>query len=397
MPLFESAFKPAPRRGTTPKARVPFRPRLEALETRLCPAADIARPTILTLNPSGTSQVSMTWTDVQNETGYHVLRWDGTQTVTVATLAADTTSYTVTGLPAGQRVWLRVEAFNTTQSAMSLWGSVNMPVQPLTPATGLTATAASATEVDLNWTDAQGETGYHVFQWNGSRANLVDTVAAGKHSDAITGLTPGTTYYFALEAFNDSNSAVTNWISVSTPAQPIAAPTNLTLTPTGTSVSMSWTASQGATGYKVYQWDGSKAVLLGEVDSGTTFTATGLKPGTNYWFYVQAFNASNSASTAWTMATTTAPPPPAAPGNVKATLVGPGQVKLDWDTATGADGYRVYHWTGTAWEVLATLPASAKTTTVGGFAAGKKQWFVVMSFTSGFAQYAVSPYVSITT
>lgn len=89
---------------------------------------------------------------------------------------------------------------------------------------------------------------------------------------------------------------------------PLAQPTTLVLTPaTLTSIPVSFTASASATGYLVIQtttatapsapvngtfYTANTAALGGMVaysGSGTSFTATGLIPGTTYWYWVYAY------------------------------------------------------------------------------------------------------------
>jgi len=76
-----------------------------------------------------------------------------------------------------------------------------------------------------------------------------------------------------------------------------AGPTNLTGTPGAGSVTLHWTASaSGApTPYRVYRGtksDGEATTPVATVGGGTTsFTDTGLKSGTTYFYFVQAINA----------------------------------------------------------------------------------------------------------
>jgi mannan endo-1,4-beta-mannosidase len=82
-----------------------------------------------------------------------------------------------------------------------------------------------------------------------------------------------------------------------------AAPTGLTGTATSSTVTLSWTASAGddaATGYDVYR-DGAKAGSA----TGTTFTDTGLTPGTTYTYTVKAHDAAGNLSPASAPATVT--------------------------------------------------------------------------------------------
>ncbi|MEV7416707.1 glycoside hydrolase family 18 protein [Streptomyces sp. NPDC089919] len=84
--------------------------------------------------------------------------------------------------------------------------------------------------------------------------------------------------------------------------QPPAAPTGLSAgQATSSSVTLNWSASAGATGYKVHR-DGAAPLAV----TGTSATVTGLAPSTSYTFQVSATNAAGeSAKSAAVTATTT--------------------------------------------------------------------------------------------
>jgi hypothetical protein len=71
-------------------------------------------------------------------------------------------------------------------------------------------------------------------------------------------------------------------------------PTNLTATEGSGTVTLNWTAGGGATSYNVYRGstisDGEATTAVATV-TGTTFTDTGLKNGTTYFYFVTAKNA----------------------------------------------------------------------------------------------------------
>jgi len=120
-------------------------------------------------------------------------------------------------------------------------------------------------------------------------------------------------------------------------------PTGLTVTgTTSSSVSLSWNASAGATGYKVYR--GTSVTTV----TGTSATISGLTPSTTYSFTVSATNsAGESAKSGAVSATTgsgTGTPPPA-PTGLRATTIGPTSVSLAWNASAGATGYKVYRGT----------------------------------------------------
>jgi len=92
------------------------------------------------------------------------------------------------------------------------------PTPPAAP-TGLVATAASDTEINLTWTDnANNESGFEIERSpDGSTWALHATVGANTTSHSDTGLTPNTTYYYRVRATNASgDSAYSNVASATT-------------------------------------------------------------------------------------------------------------------------------------------------------------------------------------
>ncbi|ASW56114.1 PHB depolymerase family esterase [Plantactinospora sp. KBS50] len=82
-----------------------------------------------------------------------------------------------------------------------------------------------------------------------------------------------------------------------------AAPTGLTVTAsTAGSISLSWSAVSGATGYHVYR-NGTKATS--SPVTGTTYTDSGLTAGTSYSYAVSAVNASGEGAKSSTVSAST--------------------------------------------------------------------------------------------
>src|SRR3970282_1594840 len=159
---------------------------------------------------------------------------------------------------------------------------------PIIPA-GLSATAISATEVELSWsasTDDVGVTGYTVY-----RDGVEVAAVSGATSYADTGLSPATAYSYTVAAFD----AAGNSSAQSEPAGATTPDTQAPTVPTGLVASavsptpghLFWSAPSGnvcGTGYTVYR-DG---VAVAPVTSGTSYADTGLSPATAYSYTVQA-------------------------------------------------------------------------------------------------------------
>lgn len=194
-----------------------------------------------------------------------------------------------------------------------------------TAPTGLTATAASASRIDLSWgasTDDVGVAGYKIFR-NGTQ---VATTAGTSYSD--TGLSDGTTYSYTVRAYDatDNTSAASNTASATTnDVTPPSVPTGLTAQPfSSTQVNLSWNASSdnaGVTGYKVFR-DGTLVTTV----SGTSYQDTGRSAGTTYSYKILARDAAGNESAQTAAVTATTPAPDTTPPGASITAPAAGTV-----------------------------------------------------------------------
>lgn len=110
---------------------------------------------------------------------------------------------------------------STSTSAPTEGGIPDAPPQPpaISAPASLTATAAGPNDIQLNWSDVTGETGFIVQRstdgtdgWTG-----IATIAPGQIEFKDTGLTASTTYYYRIVATNAlSDSAPSNVASATT-------------------------------------------------------------------------------------------------------------------------------------------------------------------------------------
>jgi len=184
--------------------------------------------------------------------------------------------------------------------AIELDGPTSTPTIPPAP-TGLTATTASSSQINLAWTASSGATSYNVKRATvagGPYTTIATGVTTTSYSD--TGLAASTTYYYVVSAVNSAGeSANSTEASATTQAAPTIppAPTGLIATPAKRKISLSWNASSGATSYNVKRATvtGGPYTTIATGVTTTSYTNTGLTSGTTYYYVVSAVNTSGES------------------------------------------------------------------------------------------------------
>jgi hypothetical protein len=159
-----------------------------------------------------------------------------------------------------------------------------------------------------------------------------------------------------------------------------AVPTNLAAAPGDAKVSLSWSASNTATSYRVKRStvSGGPYGVIG-TSTTTALADTNAQNGTTYYYVASALNAvGESANSAQVAAKPVPPPPP--PSGLAATAgpVGSKSVVLQWTASAGATNYQVKRSTssgGSYAVVAAGLPGTSFTDT--GLKAGRTYYYYV--------------------
>ncbi|MGN0687093.1 MAG: C1 family peptidase [Oscillospiraceae bacterium] len=153
-------------------------------------------------------------------------------------------------------------------------------------------------------------------------------------------------------------------------------PKNVKAVPGDKKVKVTWDAVSGATKYVVYSILNGQYTNRGTT-TGTSFTVTGLTNGTKYGFLVQAYV--NGAWTSFTTNDIVYATPVAKP--VVTATPGNGQVKLTWNTISGATKYIVYSILNGTYTNRGTTTSTSLTVT--GLTNGTKYGFLVQAYVNG--------------
>jgi Fibronectin type III domain len=186
--------------------------------------------------------------------------------------------------------------------------STTVPTTTLLPTPSLSASPGVGA-VALTWSASSGDSGAHVTGYDiydgtkrgGESSAPVNSAPVQATSYQVTGLQPGTTYYFVVSALGaDGRTAHSNEASAMPKPGAPGPPISLTGT-AGTiednpySTTLSWIApssngGKALIGYDVYKGTTSGSEPNVPVNSGpvqpptTSYQVTGLQPGTTYYF-----------------------------------------------------------------------------------------------------------------
>jgi FtsP/CotA-like multicopper oxidase with cupredoxin domain len=277
-------------------------------------------PTTLTAVLQAGPQVRLTWRDnAINESGFVIQRsTDGINFSFLANAPARNSTGSVTFTDTtvklqtvGMTYTYRVSAANPVgQSAWSNNAAVAVPLSaPPTAPSALSAALIAGPQIRLAWTDnATNDTDFIVQRSiNGGAWTQIGTAPALTGTGTVTFLDTGVTtspaianYTYRVAARNSAgNSAFSNIANVPVPAQPLPPSSfNAVNGPNSNktrTVILSWLDnSSNETGFTVERATNSLFTIgLSSVTvpaNTTTYTATGLSRGTQYWFRIRSNN-----------------------------------------------------------------------------------------------------------
>lgn len=262
-------------------------------------------PGSLSASASSSGQINLNWSDNANdETAFELeSSTDGTNFAKLADLAANTTTYSHTGLTASKKYFYRIRAKNSAgASSYSNVADATTQAPPVTipqPPSALVATAGSSSQINLNWTDnAKDENGFEVERsTDGTNFTKIADVAANATTYSNSGLNSSTKYYYRIRAKNSAGNSTYSNIAEATTA--LGVPN----TPSGLTAELAdydqarltWPVQPGTVANVVIERSISPTTGFTQITQQpggtTTYVDLGLTELTTYYYRIQSKNA----------------------------------------------------------------------------------------------------------
>ena len=327
-------------------------------------SASIAAPT-LSAYYSGPSEIELTWT-MPAGNAVPVLSWelqyspDGSSWNRLATVqAGDGMAYTDRGLSPGAFRHYRVRA--STALGHGPWSEAATATTAAGVPGNFRAQANGPNEIVLSWNKPSGDAEIWEYQVQRKTEGVDWSLLAVVYPEQGTSyvdsdLSAGGTWSYRVRAISiaDGNLLEGNWsaeASATTDSDgPANAPTGLNATPNGeNAIVLSWTAPAAGggsvTGYRIeHSSDGVKWERLATLGNVTTYSHTGLMPGTTHYYRVAALSGGNAGPFSSEASASTAGSPTTVPGmptNLRVTGVDRDRVSIAWGPPENDGGARV--------------------------------------------------------
>ena len=211
------------------------------------------------------------------------------------------TTYTAASLSPNTTYYFEVVAADTGHDDSAPSGQIPVTTSPLPAAPVNIAATANSTTVVLTWSENIPPNGlpiqyYNIFRGT-SPTGLTQLTSRNTSPLADTAVSPGVTYYYAIEAVDTGHdvSSMSATAQVATPAVP-AAPANVFATAnSSTIVTVTWSENVPPNGLPIQYYNifrGASPTSLAQVAArgASPFYDLGVSPGTTYYYAIEAID-----------------------------------------------------------------------------------------------------------
>ncbi|WP_240702976.1 OmpL47-type beta-barrel domain-containing protein [Cohnella luojiensis] len=297
-------------------------------------------PANFTHTLSNVNTVNLKWNAVPYATDYRIYQIVDGQPTLKSTLTGTSVSYA--SQPAGDYVY-EVRSFSNRYGESATGSQVSLTVASVTMTApeNFVYQIKNVNDIVLTWAAVSNANSYKIYQIINGQKTLKSTVSGTTITYANM---PAGDIAFEVHSYSSSLGESSDGSSVSlTLVHPVMQPpANLVQTiVSATSFKLSWTASENATSYKVYQILNGQKTLKSTV-SGTSVSYTNMSPG-EYAYEVHSVSSRFGESSEGSQITFTLNGQVMeAPANPAYSVTNGNDITLKWTAVNYATNYRVY-------------------------------------------------------
>lgn len=260
-------------------------------------------PANLAVSNATTSSLDVSWDAVAGADGYYLYQGPTAGGPWTEIYAGTGTTHTDSGLEPDSDYYYAVKAYDANGSSdlSAAVAGTTLAAAPDAPG-GLSARALDASRVALSWDAADGAASYVVKR---DGIEVSGSLLGTSYTD--TGLAASTAYSYSVYAQNaQGQSPDSGSVEATTMTAPPVAPTGVAAGNAGTiTIDVSWNAVTGADAYKVYRSTNGTDYSYVTLETGTTYTDTGLQHSTTYYYKLSAKNVAGEGSLSTATSATT--------------------------------------------------------------------------------------------
>ncbi len=261
---------------------------------------DCAQPVVTAGNDAATGKPKLTWKAVDGAKEYKVYRatkQDGSYSLMKTTTS---TSYINSNAEVGKTYYYKVKAIGKNSASNSADSAVRSRMCDL-PRTKVTlSNVESSGKIKVSWTKVTGAVKYEVYRATSKNGtySLKKTTTSLSWTDTNT--TAGKTYYYQVKAIHTKSGANSAKTAYKSRMADLARPTVTTGLTSGGKPKLVWKEVTGAVKYQVYRSTSKNGTYtLMKTTTAKSWTDTGAKKGTRYYYKVRAVHSNTSANSAY--------------------------------------------------------------------------------------------------